>query len=74
MDQANKPILKGVNEAVWAEFLGPTQDRWRPTGKVIATSGFAPQRDGFKFFNYSNVGSAFSNRVKSTCSVAHTPR
>lgn len=59
----NKPILKGVNEAVWAEFLGPTQDPWRPTGKVIATSGFAPQRDGFKFFNYSNVGSAFSNRV-----------
>lgn len=59
----NKSPMKDLSAGTWAEFVGPTQDPWRPTGKVLAYTGFEPGRDGFFFFNYSNVGSSLPNRM-----------
>lgn len=57
----NKSPMGGLQADTWAELVGPTQDPWRAKGKVIARTGFKPERDGFHFFNYSNVGSSLPN-------------
>jgi hypothetical protein len=57
----NKPQPSWIDASSWAEFAGPTQSPWIPTGSTVAGTAFQPQRDGFFYFNYGNNGTAFPN-------------
>lgn len=61
----NKPQPPWIDASSWAEFAGPTQAPWIPTGQQVAQTGFRPQRDGFFYFNYGNTGAAFPNLLNS---------
>ena len=52
----NKSPMKDLSAGTWAEFVGPNQDPWRPTGRVPASNGFEPGPEGVFFFTSSNVG------------------
>lgn len=61
----NKPRPPWIDASSWAEFAGPTQPPWIPTGQQVAGTAFQPQRDGFFFFNYGNTGAAFPHQLNS---------